>query len=83
MFGRVNVWGIAELIVDQIKFGEWINFGHKDTIYKLKFEVGEAWTIHQTFPLPNIPAIRYCISSNKSLSPNKHPTLNTSQGLNK
>ena len=41
-----------------------------DAIYKLKFgwlKFGEARTtrqIHQTFPLPNIPAIRYIQSSN-------------------
>jgi len=38
MFGGVNVWRIAELkIIGEIKFGEWVNFGHKDTIYQLKF----------------------------------------------
>ena len=38
MFGGVNVWRIAELkVIGKIKFGEWINVGHKDTIYKLKF----------------------------------------------
>jgi len=30
MFGRVNVWRIAELkVIGKIKFGEWIDFGHK------------------------------------------------------
>ena len=56
MFGRVKVWRIAKLKV----FGERIEFDHKDTIYKLKF--GEPRTncqIRQTFPLPNIPAVRY------------------------
>ena len=41
--------------------GKWIDFSHKDTIYKLKFgwlKFGEAQTIRQTFSLPNIPAIR-------------------------
>ena len=39
MFGWVNVWRIAELkVIGEIKFGEWIDFGHKDTIYQLKFD---------------------------------------------
>ena len=48
-----------------MKFGEWIDFGHKD-IYRLKFgwfKFGESRTtyqIRQTFPPPNIPAIQYC-----------------------
>ena len=38
MFGGVNVWQIAELKeTGEIKFGEHIDFDHKDTIYKLKF----------------------------------------------
>ena len=54
---------IAELKVVDKKFGEWINFGHKDTIYKQKFgwlKFGKAQMIGQTFPLLNIniPAIR-------------------------
>ena len=29
MFGGVNVWQIAELnVIGEIKFGEWIDFGH-------------------------------------------------------
>ena len=24
-------------VIGEIKFGEWIDFGHKDTIYQLKF----------------------------------------------
>ena len=66
MFGGVNVWRIAELkVIGKIKFGEWMDFGHKDTIYQLKFgwlKFGESRTtrqIRQTFPPPNIPAIRY------------------------
>jgi len=63
MFGRVNVWRIAGLkVIGKIKFGKWIDFGHKDTIYQLKFgwlKFGESCTTRQTFPLPNIPAIRY------------------------
>ena len=61
MFGGVNVWRIAELkVIGKIKFGEWIDFGHKDTIYKLKFgwlKFGKPQTtrqICQTFPLPVI-----------------------------
>ena len=39
MFGGVNVWGIAKFkVIGEIKFGEWIDFGHKDTIYQLKFD---------------------------------------------
>ena len=58
MFGRVNVWRIAKLkVVYEKKFGEWIDFGHKDTIYKLKF--GRLSLANQ--PLPSIPAIRYSI----------------------
>ena len=35
MFGGVNVWRIAELkVIGEIKFGEWIDFVHKDTIYQ-------------------------------------------------
>ena len=66
MFGGINVWRITKLkVIGEIKFGEWIEFSHKDTIYKLKFgwlKFGKAWMtrqIHQTFPLPNIPTIRY------------------------
>ena len=30
MFGGFNVWRIAELkVIGEIKFGEWIDFGHK------------------------------------------------------
>ena len=66
MLGRVDVWRIAELkVIGEIKFGKWIDFGHKDAIYTLKFgwlKFGESWTTRQTFPrcqtflLPNIPA---------------------------
>ena len=38
MFGGVNVWEITELkVIGEIMFSEWVDFGHKDTIYKLKF----------------------------------------------
>ena len=67
MFGGINVWQIAELkVIGEIKSGEWIDFGHKDTIYQLKFgwlKFGKSRKTHQihhqTFPLPNIPAIWY------------------------
>ena len=65
MFGGVNVWRISELKeIAEIKFGEWVDFGHKDTIYKLKLgwlKFGESQTtrqICQTLPLPCIPTIR-------------------------
>ena len=68
MFSGINVWRIVELkVIGEIKFGEWIDFGHKDTIYQLKFgwlKFGESRTtrqIRQTFPPPNIPAIRYLL----------------------
>ena len=38
MFGWVNVWQIAELKeIGEIKFGELIDFSHRDAIYKLNF----------------------------------------------
>ena len=58
MLDGVNVWRIAKLkVIGEIKFGEWIDFGHKDTIYQLKLKFGESRMIrpklsrHQTFPL--------------------------------
>ena len=64
MFGGVNVWRIAEFkVIGEIKFGEWIDFSYKDTIYQLKYswlKFGESRTtrqIPQTFLPPNIPAI--------------------------
>ena len=64
MFGGANAWQIAELkVINKIMFSEWIDFGHKDTIYKLKFgwlKFGKSWATHQfcqTFLLPNIPSI--------------------------
>ena len=69
MFGGVNVRRIAEAKeIGKIKFGELIDFIHRDAIYMLNFgwlKFGELWTarqIRQTFPLPNIPAIRYLFS---------------------
>ena len=61
MFGRVNVWRIAELK----EIGGLIDFIHKDAIYMLNFgwlKFGEpriTRQIRQTFPQPNISAIRY------------------------
>ena len=53
MVGRVNVWPIAKLkVIGKIKFGEWIYFGHKDTIHKLKFgslKFGESRKTRQIF----------------------------------
>ena len=52
MFGKLKI----------IKFCKWIDFGHKDTIYQLKFaglkfdESRMTRQIHQTLP----PAIQYC-----------------------
>ena len=52
MFGGVIVWQITELkVAGEKMFAEWINFGHKDTIYELEFgrlEFGKSWMIHQT-----------------------------------
>ena len=68
MFGGVKVWRIAEAKeIGEIKFGELIDFIHRDAIYMLNFgwlKFGEPRTarqIRQTFPPPNIPAIRYII----------------------
>jgi len=48
-FGRIEVWQIAELKkVGQKRFGKWIDFGHKDTNYELKFgwlKFGKPWMI--------------------------------------
>ena len=47
-------------VIGETKFGEWIDFGQKDTIYQfgwLKF--GKLRTTYQTFLLPNISAIWY------------------------
>ena len=65
MFGGVNVWRIAKAKeIGEIKFGELIDFIHRDAIFMLNFgwlKFGESWTAHQirqTFLPPNIPAIR-------------------------
>ena len=69
MFGGVNVWRIAEVKeIDKIKFGELIDFIHKDAIYMLNFgwlKFGEPRTtrqIRQTFPPPNIPLYGICFN---------------------
>ena len=67
MFSGVNAWQIAEFKeIGKIKFGELIYyFIHKDAIYMVNFDwlkFGEPQItrqIHQTFPPPNISAIRY------------------------
>jgi len=52
MFCRVNAWQIAKLkVIGEIRFGEWIDFAHKDTIYKLKFGFLKIRMTRQTFPL--------------------------------
>ena len=68
MFGRVNVWRIAKLkVISEIMFSKWIDFGYKDTIYKLKFgwlKFGESQATRQfcqTFLQPNIPATCYIV----------------------
>ena len=51
MFGGVNVWRIAKLKdIGKIKFGELIDFSHKDAVYKLNFgwlKFGEPRTTRQ------------------------------------
>ena len=58
MFGGVNVWQIAKLkVIDKIMFSEWIDFGHKDTIYKLLVKV---WQIAGESPiLTNFPTAKH------------------------
>ena len=37
IFGTINVWRIAKLkVAGKKKFGEWMDFVHKDTNHKLK-----------------------------------------------
>ena len=72
MFGRVNVRQTTKLKVAGKKtFGEWINFGQKETDDELKFgwsKFGEPQTIRQicrklshcqTFPLYGVSYIAY------------------------
>ena len=62
MFGGIDIWRIAELKeIGEIKFGELIDFIHRDAIYKLNFGFGKSrMTLHicQIYLLPKIPAIR-------------------------
>ena len=69
MFGGVNVWRIVEAKeIGEIKFGELIDFIHRDAIYMLNFgwlKFGEPWTarqIRQTFPLYGTYATTVCYS---------------------
>ena len=73
MFGGVNVWRIAELkVIGKIMFSKWIDFGHIDTIYKLKFgwlKFGKLRAICQfcqTFLLSNIPTIQYIVQKKQN-----------------
>ena len=82
-----NVWRIAEVKeIGEIKFGELIDFIHRDGICMLNFgwlKFGEPWTacqIRQTFPPPNIPAIRYVGTYNVLFSTMK-PLLTMIQQL--
>ena len=54
IFGGINLWRIAELkVFGEIMFIEWIDFGHKDTIYKL-------WQIAGDSPiLPNFLTVKH------------------------
>ena len=60
MFGGVNVWQIVELkVIGEIIISEWIDFGHKDTIYKLKFDWSK-FAITGDLPiLPNFSAAKH------------------------
>ena len=61
MFGGVNVWQIAKFkVFGEKKFSEWIDFRHKDTIYRLKFgwlKFGKAQTICQV--CQTLPAAKH------------------------
>ena len=56
MFGGVNVWRITELkVVGKIKFGEWIDFGHK-VLLSAKIWLVKVWRITDDSPnLSNFP----------------------------
>ena len=57
MFGGFNVWRIAELkIIGEIKFGEWIDFGHK-VLLPAKIWLVKVWQI--THNSPNFPAAKH------------------------
>ena len=57
---------------------KWIDFGHKDTIYKLKFgwlKFGKSRATRQfcqTFLLSNIPAIQYIVQKKQNDSETNH-----------
>ena len=60
MFGGVNVWRIAELkAIGKIKFGEWIDFGHKVPL-PAKIWLVKVWQImHDSPNLPNFAAAKH------------------------
>ena len=61
MFGGVNVWRIAELkVIGEIKFGEWIDFGHKVLLLPAKIWLVKVWGItHDSPNSPNFPAAKH------------------------
>ena len=60
MFGGVNVWRIAELkVIDEIKFGEWIDFGHKVLLLAKIWQV-KVWRVTDDSPNSlNFPAAKH------------------------
>ena len=60
MFGGVNVWRIAELkVIGEIKFGEWIDFGHK-VLLPAKIWLVKVWRITHDLPnSPNFPTAKH------------------------
>ena len=57
MLGGVNVWRIAELkVIGEIKFGEWIDFGHK-VLLPAKIWLVKVWRI--TPNSPNFPTAKH------------------------
>ena len=60
IFGGVNVWRIAELkVIGKIKFGEWIDFGHK-VLLPAKIWLVKVWRITHNSPnSPNFPAAKH------------------------
>ena len=57
MFGGVNVWRNTQLkVIGEIKFGEWIDFGHK-VLLLAKIWLVKVWRITDDSPnSPNFPA---------------------------